>query len=336
MHKLSVKRIVLWGVLLVVCFLLAVRFFQTHILYTSDTLSVAYSRSVTSTPSSDTLNWFYVRDNVLYFTKDKGFDKTVICYVKNNWIHTFAEIPNNYQRFIVVDDETVIVEVSDIIYLLNVSDGKLTEKWQGDCVGYCRNQVYYTNGNALYAAEIAGSEQRKIVSYDELLAHYDDGIVYRDSKGIYWLFYEKSDAPQLITEGTIPWTDVTTSWLLDVEYVYTPDYALCIGSHSIDMYVYETGEIQRIYYADVGKMIIMAVTASENELYVSRQWVDMKFWPLKNKDINGTYKYDICEKEWTKITDKTYHEIVRFDEQYLYGYGTYGLFFPNFKCFKID
>ncbi len=315
MHKLSVKHVVPWCILLVGCVLLVVWLFETHILYTADTLSFSYSRNVTSFSSPQR---FYVRDNVLYFVENQG-EKAVIRYVKKNWIHTFTEMPANYKRFIVVDDETVIVQIKDTLYLLDVVDGDLTKLWQGSCVGYEGDRIYYTDSTALYARKMVESEPQKVISFDELLASYADGIVYSNEEGIYQLYYAKPNTPQMITAGAIPWTEDKTTWLLGFTYLYTSDYALRIGSHTLDMYVYDTGEIQRIYETDADNMVIMAVAASENELYVSRQWVDMKFWLLENQDINGTYKYDILKKAWTKITNKTYSVIGRFDEQYLYG-----------------
>lgn len=319
MHKLSAKHIALLCILLVVCTLLVVCYFQSHYLNTGDTLSLSYSYNTTLFPSAQSSQQFYVLDNVLYFVENRG-DKAVIRYVKKNWIRTFAEMPANYKRFIVVDGKTVIVEIKNVIYSLDVSSGDLTKLWKGSCVGYHLKDVYFTDGSALYIRKITEDEPRKVTAFDEVLASYADGMVYKNSMGIYRLMYENPNEPQLITEGTILWPEVPkNAGLLDVAYLYTSEYALRIGSNTLDMYVYDTGEIQRIYETDAGNMVIMAVAASENELYVSRQWVDMKFWLLENQDINGTYKYDILKKAWTKITNKTYSVIGRFDEQYLYG-----------------
>ena len=314
------RHYVRWVVLALTCVLLTTWLFRINVLFTSNHLSLTYARSATSMPL-----WydqmFYVKDNVLYFIDDNG-KKDRLCYVENNIIKTFVKLPYSFDHFVVADDETVIIQRKDILYSLNVSDGVITELWQGACVGYYEDQLYFTNDSALYAAKIGQGEPQKVLSFDELLASYHDGIIYRNGEEICQLLLEQTDAPQVLTKGNIPWPDAMLHWLLDEVFLYTSDYALHIGSHTIDMYTYKTGAMKRIYEAadaHDGSMVTMAVTARENEIYISRLLTHISFWKIRDKNINGTYRYDIQADTWTKITDATYSTIAQFDDRYLYG-----------------
>ncbi|MBP3300724.1 MAG: hypothetical protein J6M34_04400 [Clostridia bacterium] len=331
MRKLKGWHITLFCGLLLGAALFALWFFNCCYLYTPDNLSLTYARNQSSFPSMEE-NSFYVRDNLLYFAEDRG-DKVVVRVVKNNVIRTFAEIPKNYKRFLVLDDETMLVQVKDTLYLMNTEDENLVELWSGTCVGYHGDQVYLTDETALYAAKITETEPQKVVSFHEILASYEDGIVYRNGDGIYQLFYEKTNVPQLLTNNAIPWPNEKTE--LEFSYLYTTDYALRIGSHTLDLYFYKTGEMRRIYETEANHMVIMAVSAGMDGLYVSRQWVDAKFWPLKNSEINGTYRYDIQGDLWTRISDETCSTLARFDDSSVYGYDRYSTF-PSVKQFEVN
>ena len=291
---------------------------HTRILYTADSLSAEYTRSVSNLDMSDCGQQFYVSNNTLYFATQGD-----IRYVKNNWVSILAKTPGTYERFVILDDETVILEKGDTLYWLNKEDGSLTKLWQGNSVGHYGNQVYFTCDNTLYAAEVTQGEPKEIVVFDELLGAYDDAIVYRSAGCIYQLLFREPDTSQLLVVGEIPWPEDVWPFFNDA-YLYTHDYALYISATAIDMYTYETGEMKRIYDIGTDHSAIMAVTARKNELYVSRQWVDVKLWPLRSKEINGTYRYDMQTDVWTKITGKTYKTIARFDERSVYVYGSWG------------
>ena len=94
--------------------------------------------------------------------------------------------------------------------------------------------------------------------------------------------------------------------------------------------------LRAMYDENDDNMVTMAVVAKENELYVSRTYMTGDLWPLKNKQINGTYKYDIRENKWSKITNKTYSVLVQFDEQHLYGLNDPFRLFPCVARIKID
>ncbi len=331
MGRVRIRYLCISGLLFILGILAVLWLFQGSFLYTEDTLALTYSRSTSTFSSKER---FYVRDNLLYYAEDRG-EKTVVRYVKNNVVHTFAEIPPNYEHFIILDDGTLIVQIRDTLYSLDTENKYPVELWPGSCVGSFENQVYFIHNTTLYTAEITESEPRKVVLFDELLGSYNDGIVYRSGECIYQLLYEQSNIPLLVTSGEIPWSKDITSWALDVAYLYTSEYALRIGSHSLDMYIYKTGELQRIYEADVDNMIIMAVVAGKKELYVSRQLVDLKFYPLKDNKINGTYKYDIQAKSWTKISSEVCSMLVQFDKQSLYGCDSYGVY-DKIKRLEVD
>lgn len=333
MQKLKIKHLCRWGVLLVIGVLLIWWFLSSHILYTSDNLSLTYARNQSTFPSFAD-DFFYVHNNLLYFTEDSG-DDTAVRVVKNNVIRTFAVIPgNNYQRFLILDEETLLVQIRDTIYSMNTEDEKLVELWSGTCVGCYENQVYFTDETTLYTAKITENEPQAVVSFLELLASYKDGIVYQSEEGIYQLFYEKPNDPQLLTSNEIPWPKEGSQ--LEVAYLYTTDFALRISGHSLDLYTYKTDEMQRIYATTADQnMVIMAISAGKDNLYISRQLVDLKFWPLENNEINGTCRYEIQTGSWARVSDETCSILVQFDEHSLYGYDSYNMF-HSVKRFKVD
>lgn len=295
-----------------------------RVLHTSDALSSEYTRSVSNLSGCD--QQFYISNNTLYFATEDD-----IRYVKNNWVCKLVKTPSGqYQRFVVLDDVTVILEKDDTIYRLNKKDNSLTELWQGNSLGHYGNQVYFTHDNTLYVSEVTQGEPQEVITFDELLGIYDDGIVYKSKGCIYQLLFREPDAPQILVHCEISWPEDVSPYFNDA-YLYTLDYALHISSTAIDMYTYETGEMKRIY--DMGKddAAIMAVTARKNELYVSRQWVDTAIWPLRSKD-NGTYRYDMRTDSWTKITNKRSRTIAQLDENSIYMYGLWG----RVKRLKLD
>ncbi len=333
MSKALVKKIILCCVVLVAVALFSVWFLQNHILYTSDTISPTYSRS------ASTFTWencFYVKDNTLYFVKHGALSGESICRVKNNWTHTISKLPSQYayKDFVVIDDQTILVRSGHGIYR-SVSISDETMLWQGESLGYDGEKyIYFVNDGALYSATLSEREPQKLVSFDRLLGAYHDAIVYENEGRIYQLFYADPSTSQLLAEES-PWPDG-----IRTEYVYTSNYALRIGYKTLDMYVYETGEIKRIFDADIVDedfygMAVMALAASENELYVSRQHTDMVYWPINNKKINGTYKYDFVTGEWTKIDDNTFFWLAQFDENSLYGYNANDLLDP-YKRIKLN
>ena len=314
MSKITVKKIILCCVTLAAIALFTIYFLKNRIMYTSNTISPTYSRSASA---YDNNQLFYVKDNILYFVGDT--DDHVVRCVKNNWTHTFAKLPVNYDNFVIVDDKTTVVRtMTDDIYLL--VDGDLTELWQGESLGYDGEKyLYFVTDGSLYSATLTEREPQKIISFDRLLGAYHDAIVYENEGCIYQLLYAEPNTPQLLAEDN-PWSN-DSPWL---DYLYTSNYALCFGIETLDMYTYETGEIKRLFDANIVDenftgMAVMAVAASDNELYVSRQNTSMAYWPINNKKINGTYKYDFVTGEWTKVDDNTYFELARFDERSMYG-----------------
>lgn len=332
MSKALVKKIILCCVVLVAVALFSVWFLQNHILYTSDTLSSIYSRSA----SAFTWENFYVKDNTLYFVKHGALSGESICRVKNDWTHTISKLPSQYayEDFVVIDDQTILVRSGHGIYR-SVSISDETMLWQGESLGYDGEKyIYFVNDGTLYSATLSEREPQKIVSFDRLLGAYHDAIVYENEGRIYQLFYADPSTSQLLAEES-PWPDG-----IRTEYVYTSNYALRIGYKTLDMYVYETGEIKRIFDADIVDedfygMAVMALAASENELYVSRQHTDGVYWPIDNKEINGTYKYDFVTGEWTRIDDNTFFWLAQFDENSLYGYNANDLLDP-YKRIKLN
>ncbi len=324
MKKLKAKYLFIGCVLFFVVACLMAYFFHKNLLPTEDEISPTYSRSVWS--FSDSKERFYVWNNRLYFTEER-IGETVVRYADNNFVHTLCEIPSNYESFVVLNDQTLIVLIQDVLYALNTKDKSLTELWQGNSVGVLGDQVFFTCDNTLYAAKTEEPEPKKLISFDELLGSYNDGIVYRNKEGIYQLLYEHPASPQRISVGEIQWRDVTMPWTTDTKYLYTSHYALLIGGNSLDMYNYKTGNLQRIYEADDEKnIVLMAVVATENKLYVSRQLTDLKCYPLKSNEINGTFQYDINTGTWSTITTDTYSILGQFDKNTLYGYDFYNLF----------
>lgn len=323
----------MFGVVLVVCgVIVACWFVHSKIVYSDENISLTYSHSVSNFPSLN--DQIYVKDDVLCFVNERGEIRTVQ-YVNNNTSLTVTELPKGYQLFAILDDKSVIVQIEDSLHYLNTVDGKSEKLWQGVGVGYCGDRVYFTDYNTLYEAEIGGSEPQVVVSFDELLASYSDGIIYRNDEGIYQLLLNQPDVPRLLTSGDIVWPKVNSPWLVENAYLYTSDYALRISGRTLDMYTYASGEMRRIYEIDAENMLLMAVTARDNELYVSRQYTDLKFWPIKDKQINGIYKYDIQEKLWTKINDNIYPVIMQVDEKHLYGIDAYnGL--GRIKIIKVN
>lgn len=323
-------------ILLIGCVCFVCLLFNRYILNTADTMSLTYSHSVSTFPSLN--GKFYIKDDILYFINEHDSANIIRC-IENNWIRTFAKLPGPCEQFVILDNKAVIVQIKDWLYLLNTVDGKLMKLWQGKCVGEYENQVYFIVDTTLYVAETEKLEPHMVLSFDELLASYHDGIVYRDGDGIYQLLLEQLDEPKLLTIGDIAWANDDSVWLIGYKYLYTPNYALRISSYALDMYVYKTGEIHRIYEVDTDTVmdgvVLMAVTAQDNELYVSRQYTDLKFWHLENEEINGTYKYCIKEDVWTKISTKTYSVLAQFDEHFLYGINTLS-FFGGIKQFVVD
>ncbi len=323
-------------ILIGICINVGMYIFHRHFLKTSDILSLSYTPS--ASPYFEE-NYFYVHDNILYFVDDCNTEgKMAVKYVKNNVIHTFAEIPGAYDRFIIIDDKSAIIQWKDALHLLNASNDELVELWQGDCVGCYEGQVYFTKDNVLYSAKVSESEPESVLSFDELLSSDYTGITYRKGENIYQFLLEQPIEPKLLTVGEIPWLEQSNSFLISDSYLYTSDYALHIGNSALDIYVYESKEMKRIFEIDENdaNMVAMAVVAQQNELYVSRQYVDIKLWPLKNKQINGTYKYDIEENQWSKISNKTYPVLVQFEEKYLYGHMDLNSFFPKATKIKIN
>lgn len=330
MRKLKLCLCLFVSVIIIISINVGMWFYRRNILKTSDSLSLAYTPSASSYWKQ---NYFYVHDNVLYFVDDNH----IIKYVKNNVIYTFAEIPVAYDRFIIIDDKLAIIQWKDALHLLNASNDELVELWQGDCVGCYEGQVYFTKDNVLYSAKVNGSEPEIVVSFDELLSSDYTGITYRIGGNIYQFLLEQPNEFKLLNIGEIPWPEISGSIIFN-PYLYTSNYALQLGPETLDMYVYETKEMKRIFELDENdvNMVSMAVVAHENEVYVSRQYMDGKLWPLKNKQINGTYKYDIQENTWSKITNKTYSVLVQFDEQHLYGLNDPFRLFPSVTRINID
>lgn len=295
---------------------MGLKLYNRNFMKTSGTMSLSYSSCASSYYSG---NYFYVKDNILYF-QGEGFNgDEQIKYVKNNVIHTFSE--TYYEKFIIIDEKNAIVQWKEAVHLLNTSDDSIVELWKGECVGYYDGKVYFTDDTTLYVAEIGESRPNIVLSYDELLASDYNGITYKSGENIYQYLLEHPDEVKLLTVGDIPWLESTGDPLYD-EYLYTSDYALRIGGNDLDLYIYKTGEMRRIYEIENNKAAI-AVVARENELYVSRQYMDSTNWLLRDKEINGTYKYEIQENKWTKIANRTYPVMVQFDEQYLYCYDSY-------------
>jgi len=311
------KKVLLCVLIFAVVSFVAFCFFNAFVMFTSDTLSLTYARSATVMSTS---KQFYVHDNILYFVDDHS---DTIKYVKNNIIYKFAKLPTNCRDFIILEDGTALVHKNDsAICLLDKDDGTLTELWQGRCVGYVGEWLYFTCGNTLYKAVVGENAPTEVISFDELLASYSDAIVYKDSGNIYQLYLDRTDDPLMLTAGEIPWPDRQSNFLLDDPYLYTENYALHISTYTVDMYVYSTGEMKRIYDAgDPDGIIITSLAAENDRIYVSRRLTDSHLWPIADKNnINGTYEYDIKSDVWTKINGQSYNALFRFDTEALYGY----------------
>ena len=284
---------------------------------TDDNMSITYSRSASTISSEEP---FYIKDGELYFyDKFTGYN---IRRIKDNWIGTFAKSSTYFTRFIILNDESLITQVKDQICLFDLSNNEMHELWQGNCVGYDGTRVYFTVATTLYASEIGQNDPEVIITFEKLMAYYSDAIVYKSEEGICQLFFDRPSEPQLLTTGWIPWSVDTAAFPLDFEYIYTSDYALRIGTYAIDMFIYETGEMKRIYETDSSNRVAMAVSATPNEICVSRQLKDIALWDLKDATINGTYRYDIQSGSWTKISKKTYYTLGQFDDKYLYGFNS--------------
>ena len=322
------KKIFCWVLVCALLFVLSLGvrwFFHKTFLKTSDTLSLSYVPSATNYWRR---NYFYVHDNVLYFVEHGPDIKDIVKYVKNDVIHTYAKIPSGYDRFIIIDDKSALIQWKDIVHLLNVADDSLVELWEGECVGYYDGLVYFTKDNMLYSAKISETEPKAIISFDDLLASDYNGITYQKGENIYQFVLSQPNEPKLLTTGDIPWPESRDGWLPINPYLFTSEYALHIGDSALYMYVYKTGEMKRIFEVKEW-CCAMAVVAHKDELYVSRQCTDSKFWPVRNKQINGTYKYDIIENTWTRISKETYSVLVQFDEHNLYGHHNRTSFFPG-------
>ena len=320
----KIKRFWWIGCLLLVVGICLAYLFRVN---TADNMSLTYSRSASTISSEEP---FYIKDGELYFY-NKLFSYKIL-HLKNDWVGTFAQLPKSYgeksvsyEKFIILNDESLITQVKDQIYLLKLPDGEMQELWQGNCVGYDGTRIYFTNDTTLYASEIGQNEPEVIITFEKLMAYYSDAIVYKSEEGICQLFFERPKEPQLLTTGWIPWSVDTTAFPLDFAYIYTSDYALRIGTHAIDMFIYETGEMKRIYETDSSNRVAMAVSATPNEICVSRQLKDIALWDVKDATINGTYKYDIRAGSWTKISKKTYYTLGQFDEKHLYGFNSESL-----------
>lgn len=299
-------------------------------LSTSDDLSPTYARSASTFRSPD--QYFYAHNNRLYFVEER-LKSVVIRYSENNVIHTFAEIPKNYQQFLMFDESTAVVQVQESLSLV-YADGSLQELWPGSCVGIYENRLYFTEGTSLYSAHLPDGEPKQEVCFEELLGSSRDGIVYRTEDGIFQLLLNQPNVPRLLTDGEISWPEDTAS--ARSEDLYTSDYAVRIGSNTLDLYFYETGEMRRIFEDFTeGRWTIMAVVAGETELYVSRQWATYDYYPKKNKEINGTYRYSIETDSWSKISDKVCSTMVQYDPKTLYGYNFYG-YFNDLKRIEVN
>ena len=293
-----------------------------HIMNTADAMSGIYSRSVSNIEAKQR---FWVKDNVLYFYK-KSIGPS-ICWVKNDWTSTYSKLhkpymrmADSYETFIPIDDNSFITQVQEFIYLGSCPTGEMEKLWDGYLVGYSNELIYFATDTTLYASKIEEQDLQVVATFDELLACYPDAVVYSLDESIYQLYFENTNDPQLLTSMPIPWVE-DYSFPLDLVYIYTSSYALQIGDHSIDMYIYDTGELKRIYeYKDREGVIAMAVVAGENEIFVSRQLMDIKFYKLDDVAVNGTWRYIIMSDQWKKINSKTYRALGQFDDQYLYGF----------------
>lgn len=304
--------------------------FYKRYMRTADTMSNTYARCASSLYRTDESS-FYVKDNVLYFAVPSNNYYT-IRQIKNNVISTYARFDRKYDRFAIIDDNSVIGQRVGYnfteksyeyrIYLLNASDGTSVKEWDGRLVDYYDDQVYFVNDCTLYSVKISDNVTHPIISFDELLEVYNDAIIYKSNGSIYQLYLNQLDSPQLLVNSDIPWPSRRDGILMSIRYLYTDNYALQISIDALDIFFYESGEMKCIFSAEISTsdMIAMSVCANGNTLYISRQLQEDFSLPQTkhDKNINGIYKYDIAGDSWQKISSKPNNVLYQCDDQYLY------------------
>ncbi len=300
---------------------------------TAKEMDLTYSRSINSW--GETWRQCFVYNNTLYYMTDEipVIGTRTIKYSKDRFVHNMTTVSSADVRFWVVDEKTLITQsyvwsnIPATIYLDKPKEGTRVKLCKGILVGVCDNRLYYVNDNTLYEMDLSEKEEAPILSYDTLLGNYYDGIVYQADGYIYSFLFESLEPSLILAPGVLDWFD-GESWFLtmDPEFLFTDTSIVRITPYSIKTYSMSTGEIDTIFAPDLeSDLLHIAATAHQNIMYVSVQRTDIANWTIRDKEINGLYKYDFVTKEWTKISSKTYGSLMQFDDQYLYGTNEYRL-----------
>jgi len=161
---------------------------------------------------------------------------------------------------------------------------------------------------------IPTGETRECFILDDLTAVYSDGFVYEWEKNFYYLPlpYTGEEPVPLPTSGK-------NRWLFTL--LCTDTRLIQLDTDSIEIYDFTDGTWETVFASDGnGNAVTMAACANEEEMYVSRRLVDIKFWPVADLEgINGTYRYTFADGTWEKINDTIYDSLMQFDSEYLYG-----------------
>ena len=245
------------------------------------------------------------------------FGTQTIKYSMNGIVHNWDKLSNLSEQFIICDENTAIICEKGAIYLQkNTENGKM-KLCDGEILGFYNRHLYYTNKTVLYEINIDTKVKKTITIWDTLLASYYDGIIYKKDGCTYSLLFETPSTPQLLIDKEITWPKADR-W--NEGFLYTNDKILRITSKGIEVYFLATEKIERIYEPKMDSCALqIAAVVHENTMYVSIQRTDIKNWPIRDKDINGLYRYDFVTKEWKKIGSKTYGSLMQFDELNLYG-----------------
>ncbi len=319
MNKVIIRTI--FFSILAVLFIL--QLVQRFTFITASEMEFSYSRSINSW--GETWRRCFVYGDTLYYMNDTNAlnDIRTIKYSAKGVVHNLIKLSYPDEKFLIIDEKNVIVREEGTIYLLHTAKNSRVKLCVGEIIGFCNNRLYHVNNATLFEMDIIQRIEKPIVVFDTLLAAYYDGIIYEKDGAIYSFLLDTPLTPLLLTSKKIEWSDAG-GW--HEEFLYTADRIIRITTESIDVYSLNTGNIERIFSPELDRGILqMAATIHGDILYVSIQRTDIKNWPIKDKDINGIYRYDFGTEEWTKVSSKTYGTIMQFDAKNLYGINEYGL-----------
>lgn len=289
--------------------------------------TLSYSRSVDS--FGNTRANIYVFDNSIYFLENRvGANKALIIKrIKDNHVESVAELPAEVDSdyFFIVNDSTGIVQSNSKIYLFDIRNKKISYLTDGKGVAVNKDYLYYLRKDTLCVMDVFQGNSQDLFAYDEVLASYYDSVIFEYNGNRYIWSITQPEKISSIPYVEINWP-VADLWI--EEYLYTNDKVFRITKNALDVYTYKTGEVQRIFALnehDAGGIVVMAVCVSGNDIFISRQCTDIKFWPQIDSKINGTFKYTLDAKTLVKIDQKAYLPIIQFDAKHLYGINHYSL-----------